>query len=139
MDRAGVEAALAARVRGPLERVPLRRRTAAHPTADTARFLARALLRRYGVVVRKVLERERPLVPWRDLLRELRALELAGEVRGGRFVAGFSGEQFALPEALALLRRVRREEPTELVSLAPTDPLRLDGVVTPEPPRIPAA
>ncbi len=107
--------------------------------ADRARFFARALLRRYGVVFRKLLERERPLAPWRDLARELRALELSGEVRGGRFVAGFSGEQFALPEALALLRRVRKEPAEAPLSLAPTDPLRLDGVLTPPPPLFPLA
>ena len=67
------------------------------------------LLRRTGVVFRKTLERERIAVPWRDIVRALRAMELRGDVRGGRFVAGFSGEQYAFPEAVVLLRKLRRE------------------------------
>src|SRR5262249_29343257 len=67
-----------------------------------------SLLRRYGVVFRKILERETPGFAWRDLLRIYRRLEARGEIRGGRFVAGFSGEQFALPEAVTALRLIRR-------------------------------
>src|SRR6185436_16933556 len=76
-----------------------------------AEFAARALLRRWGVVFRSVLERERLPVPWREIARACRLLELRGDVRGGRFVSGFSGEQFALPEAIPVLRRIRKEEP----------------------------
>jgi ATP-dependent helicase Lhr and Lhr-like helicase len=72
------------------------------------------------------------LTPWRDILRVYRRLEARGEVRGGRFVGGFSGEQYALPEAVGLLRRVRREEPRgELVTVSGADPLNLVGIVTP--------
>jgi ATP-dependent Lhr-like helicase len=71
-------------------------------------FGAHRLLTRYGVIFRRLLERERIALPWRDLVRVLRRLELRGEVRGGRFVSLFSGEQFALPEAVELMRRLRR-------------------------------
>jgi len=69
-------------------------------------------LRRWGVVFRKLLEREDSLPPWRDLYYVYRRLEARGEVRGGRFVSGFAGEQFALPEAVATLRRPRRRTAT---------------------------
>jgi ATP-dependent Lhr-like helicase len=97
--------------------------------------VARTLLTRYGVVFWRLLEREAPwLPPWRDLLRVYRRLEARGEIRGGRFVASFSGEQFALPEAVGKLREVRREkESSELVSLSGADPLNLVGIVTPGP------
>jgi ATP-dependent helicase Lhr and Lhr-like helicase len=86
--------------------------------------VARTLLRRYGVVFWRLLAREATwLPPWRDLLRIYRRLEARGEIRGGRFVAGFSGEQYALPEALGLLRRTRREQrPDQWVSLSGADP-----------------
>lgn len=84
--------------------------------------LARVLLRRYGVVFRAVLERERIPTPWRDLARTLRLMELRGEVRGGRFVTRFSGEQFALPEAVSALRRSTDEERV-LPQLHKSDPL----------------
>jgi ATP-dependent Lhr-like helicase len=99
----------------------LRETSAQTPGAE---FVARALLRRYGVVFRAALERERQPVPWRELARALRALELRGDVRGGRFVAGFSGEQFALPEAIPLLRKLRRT-PAPLGPLASFDPAHL--------------
>jgi ATP-dependent Lhr-like helicase len=91
------------------------------------------LLRRYGVVFWRLLEREAAaLPPWRDLLRVYRRLEARGEIRGGRFVAGFSGEQFALPDAVAALRAVRRQpEKGEWVSLSAADPLNLVGILTP--------
>ncbi len=95
-------------------------------------FTARQLLRRSGVVFRRTLVRERIPVPWRDLLRCYRTLESRGEVRGGRFVAGFSGEQFALPEAIKALRAVRREEPGEAVLVAAADPLNYRGILTPD-------
>jgi ATP-dependent Lhr-like helicase len=101
--------------------------------------LARQYLRRYGVVFRDVLARETRCPPWRELLRIYRRLEARGELRGGRFVQGFAGEQFALPEAIDALRSVRRAPRTgeERVLLSAVDPLNLVGILTPGP-RIPA-
>ncbi|MDE2195750.1 MAG: DEAD/DEAH box helicase [Gammaproteobacteria bacterium] len=100
--------------------------------AEALTHVAGMLLRRYGVVFRKVLERENALPPWRELLYIYRRLEARGEVRGGRFVDGFAGEQFALPEAVGALREVRRRERAgELVSVSAADPLNLVGIVTP--------
>jgi ATP-dependent Lhr-like helicase len=100
--------------------------------------LARGLLARWGVVFRRVLERESHDVPWRDLLHVLRQMEARGEVRGGRFVANFGGEQFALPNAISLLRKLRSAEPrAELVCISASDPLNLVGILTPGA-RIPA-
>ncbi len=99
---------------------------------------ARQLLVRYGVVFRDLLARESSLPPWRDLLVALRRLEARGEIRGGRFVNGFVGEQFALPEALDELRAVRHPSATPCVcKVAATDPLNLVGVLAPGP-RVPA-
>jgi ATP-dependent Lhr-like helicase len=102
---------------------------------EAIEHVARTLLARYGVVFWRLLEREAPWLPaWRDLLRVYRRLEARGEIRGGRFVAGFSGEQFALPEAVGKLREVRREKDSaELVSLSGADPLNLVGIITPGP------
>ena len=93
------------------------------------------LLLRYGVVFWRLLEREADwLPPWRDLLRVYRRLEARGEIRGGRFVAGFSGEQFALPEAVGMLREVRRKPASDAwISLSGADPLNLVGILTPGP------
>jgi ATP-dependent helicase Lhr and Lhr-like helicase len=101
--------------------------------------VAWALLRRYGVVFWSLLAREAGyLPPWRDLLFCYRTLEARGEVRGGRFVAGFSGEQFALPEAVGTLRGIRRaNKPGALVCVSGADPLNLVGVLVPGP-RLPA-
>ena len=101
--------------------------------------IARTLLKRYGVVFLRMLEREAAWLPkWRDLLRVYRKLEARGEIRGGRFVAGFSGEQFALPEAVGRLREVRRQDAREtLISLSGADPLNLAGILTPGP-KLPA-
>ena len=89
------------------------------------------LLRRYGVVFRKVLEREAGLPPWRELAPVLRRREDRGEVRGGRFVHRFSGEQFALPEAVGALRRIRRAARSgRVIALSAADPLNLTGIVT---------
>jgi len=96
-----------------------------------AEFAARALLRRWGVILRALLARERIPVPWREIARACRALELRGDVRGGRFVSGFPGEQFALPEAVPLLRRIRKDPPGAGIALSPADPLNLEGVLTP--------
>jgi ATP-dependent Lhr-like helicase len=100
---------------------------------EVLEHVARALLKRYGVVFWRLIEREAGwLPPWRELLRTYRRLEARGEIRGGRFVAGVSGEQYALPEAVGSLRDVRRAERTgALVSLSGADPLNLVGLLTP--------
>src|SRR5690606_20642976 len=105
----------------------------AKPSPEAVEHVARTLLRRYGVVGWRLLEREAAwLPPWRELLRVYHRLEARGEVRGGRFVAGLSGEQFALPEAVASLRQVRRSEPDgELLVVSASDPLNLAGTVLP--------
>ncbi len=94
---------------------------------------ARTLLSRYGVVFWRLLAQEPGwLPPWRDLLRVYRRLEARGEIRGGRFVAGFSGEQFALPDAVGLMREIRRRPAAgQWVSLSGADPLNLIGILTP--------
>ena len=103
------------------------------PNAEALEHIARTLLRRYGVVCWRLLEREADWLPtWRELLRVYQRLEARGEIRGGRFVAGVVGEQFALPEAVALLREVRKH-PSDgtLVSLSACDPLNLLGTLLP--------
>jgi ATP-dependent Lhr-like helicase len=105
---------------------------------DLAEFVAGQLLERWGVVSWDITARENLSVPWRELLWALRRLEARGLVRGGRFVNGLAGEQYALPEALDELRRIHREEHTgELVRLSAADPLNLRGIVLPGT-RIPA-
>jgi ATP-dependent Lhr-like helicase len=95
---------------------------------------AEQLLFRYGVVFRDLVQRENITVPWRDILRALRRMEARGSVRGGRFVAGFYGEQYARPEAVESLRKVRRmEKKGELVRVSAVDPLNLVGTITPGP------
>ncbi len=103
--------------------------------SESVEQVARILLRRYGVVCWSMLEREPAwLPPWRDLVRTYRRLESRGEIRGGRFIAGLSGEQFALPEAITLLRQVRRRPPDDtLVCLAAADPANLLGTIVPGP------
>ncbi|WP_395120913.1 DEAD/DEAH box helicase [Rhodanobacter sp. FW102-FHT14D06] len=98
---------------------------------EAIEHIARTLLRRYGVVFWKLLEREAPWLPsWRELLRVYHRLEARGEIRGGRFVEGLVGEQFALPEAIAPLRAVRqRADDGELVCISGSDPLNLVGTV----------
>ncbi|HEY3026646.1 MAG TPA: DEAD/DEAH box helicase [Pyrinomonadaceae bacterium] len=117
--------------------------------------IARTLLKRYGVVFKRLLEREGMALPWRVLLRMYHRLEARGEIRGGRFVAGISGEQFALPEAVGMLRSIRRtrtsteelfrggQQPNapaipgldvnqeSLISISAADPLNLAGIITP--------
>jgi ATP-dependent Lhr-like helicase len=95
--------------------------------------VARVLLRRWGVVCWRLLEREAAwLPPWRQLLRVYHRLEARGEIRGGRFIAGLSGEQFALPEAIGPLRAVRRREAGgATLTVAATDPLNLAGLLWP--------
>jgi ATP-dependent Lhr-like helicase len=95
--------------------------------------VARSLLKRYGVVFRSMLPRETNLPPWRELVRVYRRLEARGEIRGGRFVAGFGGEQFAASDAVGRLRAVRKlEKPGEMAVLGAADPLNLVGILTPE-------
>ena len=90
------------------------------------------LLRRYGIVIRDVLVREANLPPWRELLMAFRRLEDRGEIRGGRFVDGFLGEQFALPVAVESLRAMRKLEPAqETITLSAADPLNLVGILVP--------
>jgi ATP-dependent Lhr-like helicase len=123
----------------PVGRWALLRAVEAAPASPVRDDLAEAdaavrrLLRRWGVVLRELCARERHLPGWRPLLLALRRMEARGEVRGGRFVAGFVGEQFALPEAVETLRAVRRrrDEPAETLLVAATDPLNLCGIVTP--------
>jgi len=120
----------------------LRRRMPAPADDESLRSgletLAQTYLRRYGVVFRKLIEREAIVPPWRDLLRTYHRMEARGDIRGGRFVAGFAGEQFALPTAVAKLREVRRAPASgTLVSLSAADPLNLVGLVTPDA-RVPA-
>lgn len=102
--------------------------------AQTIEITARRLLSRWGVVFRDLLAREVLAPAWRELLQVYRRLEFRGEVRGGRFVGGLSGEQFALPEAVDLLRRLRHTQVDEEgVSVSAADPLNLTGIVTPGP------
>ncbi|MEP6743469.1 MAG: hypothetical protein ABJB61_13305, partial [bacterium] len=123
---------------------------------ETVEAIARILLKRYGVVFKRLLEREGIAMPWRVLLRMYHRLEARGEIRGGRFVAGISGEQFALPEAVGMLRAIRRSGRTteelfrgglqagitdgqtlegstqeSLISISAADPLNLVGLITP--------
>jgi len=94
--------------------------------------LARILLRRYGIVFRKLVDREKALPPWRDFIRVFRLMEARGQIRGGRFVTGVWGEQFALKEAVTKLRAVvRKPKSGELVTISAADPLNLTGIITP--------
>ena len=110
-------------------------------TLSYAEPVARQLLRRYGVVFRDLLARESLVQSWRDLLVQYRRMELQGEIRGGRFVSGFTGEQFALPEAVESLRAARKRNVSGAAShdikLSASDPLNLAGVILPGP-RVPA-
>jgi ATP-dependent helicase Lhr and Lhr-like helicase len=104
-----------------------------HDKTDDVESVARTLLKRYGVVFRSSLLRESNLPPWRDLVRVYRRLEARGEIRGGRFVSGFGGEQFAAADAVGRLRAVRKAQKVdELVVLSAVDPLNLVGILTPE-------
>ena len=99
---------------------------------DSVETRTRQLLRRYGVLFPELLARETMAPRWREMVRVLRRLEARGEVRGGRFVAGFIGEQFALPEAVEMLRKVKKSDPDgRLVAVSACDPLNLAGILTP--------
>jgi ATP-dependent Lhr-like helicase len=105
---------------------------------ELAEAVAEQLLARWGVVFRDLLAREALAVPWREVLWALRRMEARGTIRGGRFVTGFTGEQYALPEAVDVLRSVRKlARSGEMVRISATDPLNLVGIVLPGP-RVPA-
>ena len=112
------------------------------PVEDRTEAVARQLLLRYGILFPELLARDSLSVRWRDLVRVLRRLEARGEVRGGRFVSGFVGEQFALPEATDALRKLHNAAKgtvpdDQLVAMSACDPLNLAGILTPGP-RVPA-
>jgi ATP-dependent Lhr-like helicase len=109
-----------------------KQRPTSTPT-ETLEHIAMTLLRRYGVVFWRLLEREADWLPsWRELLRTFHRLEARGEIRGGRFVSGLAGEQFALPEAIPLLREVRRRpHDGSLIAVCGVDPLNLAGTLLP--------
>ena len=108
------------------------------PPADVVAPRAIQLLRRYGIVFAELLAREPMAPPWRALLQAYRRAEARGEIRGGRFVSGFIGEQYALPEAVEMLRAVRNSPPTgELIPVSACDALNVAGILTPSP-RVPA-
>ena len=92
---------------------------------------ARTLLCRYGILIRDLLVRESDAPRWRDLLGILRRLEARGEIRGGRFVTGFGGEQFALPHAVESLRAARHRDCSAMISVAAADPINLAGIILP--------
>ena len=128
--------------RGPRQRSSASRwsllQAPAPPPEDAVEARAAQLLRRYGIVFPDLLARE-PLMPsWRVLLQVYRRAEARGEIRGGRFVSGFMGEQFALPEAIEALRATRKTTPSgQMVVVSACDPLNLVGILTPGP-RVPA-
>jgi len=100
--------------------------------SGSAELWARQLLLRYGVVFHRLTTRETGLPPWREILRVFRRMEARGEIRGGRFVTSFSGEQYALPEAVESLRALRRKgEDHRLIGVSGADPLNLVGIITP--------
>ena len=103
------------------------------PASNPAEAWARQLLRRYGIVFRDLLKRESLTVAWRDLLVIYRRLELRGEIRGGHFVSGMTGEQFGLPEAVEALRAVRKDPQAgaQEIRLSGSDPLNLVGIILP--------
>lgn len=100
--------------------------------AEAPMHVARALLARTGVVFKRTTAREGQPLPWRDLLRAFRTLEARGEIRGGRFVAGFDGEQYALPDAVAMLRATRRRPAGPEIRVSASDPLNYVGILTPD-------
>jgi ATP-dependent Lhr-like helicase len=103
----------------------------AHRTEAALESFARQLLNRYGVLFRDLLLGESNAPRWRDLLSILRRLEARGEIRGGRFLSGFGGEQYALPEAVESIRTSRTRECSAIIAVAAADPMNLIGVVTP--------
>lgn len=134
MDDAGRWALLRRSAVAPVVDKPVvdKQRPTSTPT-ETLEHIAMTLLRRYGVVFWRLLEREADWLPsWRELLRTFHRLEARGEIRGGRFVSGLAGEQFALPEAIPLLREVRRRpHDGSLIAVCGVDPLNLAGTLLP--------
>ncbi len=123
-------------LRAPSDRDSLAGGQAERTTQQDGRVeaFARQLLRRWGVVFRDLIARETLAPPWRELLMTLRRLEARGEIRGGRFVTGFLGEQFALPEAIEALRAIRRMSHDNLpLAVSAADPLNLSGILLPGP------
>ncbi len=117
----------------PPDGAPTPKRGQAATDPDALEHIAWTLLRRYGVVFWRLLEREADWLPsWRELVRVLQRLEARGEIRGGRFVAGLAGEQFALPEAIPILRELRRQPGDgQTVCVTGADPLNLAGTLLP--------
>ncbi len=112
----------------------LSRHSTALKSEERVQHYAQQLLSRWGVLLRDLLARETLAPPWRDLLPVLRRMEARGEIRGGRFVSGFTGEQFARPEALDLLRMMRRQtEKSGIITVSNADPLNLSGIILPGP------
>ncbi len=100
--------------------------------SHTVEARAWQLLRRYGVLFPELLVREAMAPRWRELVQVLRRMEARGEVRGGRFVSGFVGEQFAMPEAVEAMRSIRNQGPAnQLIAVSACDPLNLAGILTP--------
>jgi ATP-dependent Lhr-like helicase len=124
-------------VRAHARSLPVGRWALWRPSAEMGReerdeIVARQLLRRYGIVFRDLLTRERIAPPWRVLVQIYRRWEAQGQIRGGRFVAGLVGEQYALPEAVETLRSVRRAGDEEVtIVIAAADPLNLVGIILP--------
>jgi len=133
--RRGEGRAKASRPRHAAGRWALVQKSAASSAAERIEKFADQLILRWGVLFRDLLARENNAPFWRDLLPILRRREAQGELRGGRFVAGLSGEQFAAPEALDLLRAVRRSDshPEDALRIFNADPLNLAGIVLPGP------
>ena len=106
-----------------------------NPEKINPEFHARQLLKRYGIVFKDIITRETALPPWFELLRAFRRLEARGEIRGGRFVSGFIGEQYALPEVVKGLRQLAKMtlDQEEQVIISATDPLNLAGITSPGP------
>jgi ATP-dependent Lhr-like helicase len=133
--RAGVHAQRGHRPRHSTGRWALLPRPAAHHDGQREQSTAAAalmLLERYGVVFRDLLARETLLPKWRELLIAFRRMEAQGEVRGGRFVDGFIGEQYAMPQAVESLRAMRNAPPAnELITVSAADPLNLAGIIVP--------
>jgi len=110
----------------------IKRGSATAHEGEALEYIARALLRRWGVVFWTLIQREAAwLPPWRELRRVYQRLEARGEIRGGRFVAGMAGEQFALPDAIGALRSARKEHDENLVAISGADPLNLLGSILP--------
>jgi len=130
--RFGQRAPLIPAGRWSLLRPPAADRSSFSGRGDEISFAVKRLLVRYGILFRRILAREKLPTPWRDLVRVCREMELRGEARGGRFVAGFAGEQYALPGAVEMLRRVKKRETAVPLSVSASDPLNLQGILTPD-------